>query len=144
MDVFRYQYIVFPMASLVLLTIVVLVLLFRSRAAAVRKGSMSAGFFKTYVGQDEPEESRKLSRHFVNLFEAPVLFYAVCLAGLSLQLSFGLFQLLAWCYVLLRVVHAIVHIGKNKLPHRIGVYFSSWIVLLAMWMLLSYRIAGDV
>ena len=144
MDVFAYKYILFPMASLVLLTFVVLALLFRSRATDVKEGNLSSGFFKTYIGQDEPEKSRKLSRHFANLFEAPLLFYVVCLAGLSLQLSYGWFQLLAWCYVLIRLAHAVIHPGKNKLPQRIITYFSSWIVLIAMWMLLIYRITGDV
>lgn len=144
MEIFKYQYIIFPMATLALLTFVVLVMLFLSRISAVRNGSLSSGFFKTYIGQDEPEQSRKLTRHFTNLFETPVLFYVVSLAGLSTHLSFGLFQVFAWLYVTLRSIHAAVHIGKNKLRPRIAAYFSGWIVLIAMWLLLIYRLVGDV
>ncbi|NOX52791.1 MAG: hypothetical protein GXP16_19980 [Gammaproteobacteria bacterium] len=143
MEILKYQYIVFPMAALALLTFVVLVMLFLSRLSAVKNGSLSAGFFKTYTGQSEPEQSRKLARHFANLFEAPILFYVVCLSGLSTHLSFGLFQVFAWLYVTLRLIHATVHIGKNKLQPRIAAYFSGWIVLIAMWLLLIYRLIGD-
>ena len=144
MEFTSYQYIVFPMASLVIISFVVVVSLFRARSSAVREGKISAGYFKTYVGADEPEESRKLAQHFTNLFETPVLFYVACLAALSLKLSFGLFLIFAWCYVLLRLAHAIIHIGRNKLIQRIVVYFSSWLVLLVMWSILIYRILGGV
>jgi hypothetical protein len=39
--------------------------------------------------------------------------------------------------VLLRFAHTIVHTGKNVLNSRILAYFSSWVVLLAMWTLLA-------
>src|SRR5678816_693297 len=69
---------VYPMAAMFLVTVVVLVRLFRSRVAAVRAGQVEASYFRLYQGGDEPESTRKVSRHFTNLFEAPTLFY-VCL-----------------------------------------------------------------
>lgn len=140
MEILEYKYIIMPMLTLMLLTFFVLIMLFRARSLAVKDGSLSVGFLKTYIGQDEPETSRKLARHFTSLFEAPVLFYVVCLAGLSTELSFGLFQVLAWLYVAFRVAHATIHIGKNKLKPRIFVYFSGWIILILMWLLLVYRL----
>lgn len=50
------------------------------------------------------------------------------------------FQLLAWIYVMLRAVHAFVHIGSNKLRKRIVANFSSWIVLLLMWAYLALHV----
>jgi hypothetical protein len=144
MEILKYQFIILPMSALVLLTFTVLIMLFRARTLAVKDGSLSAGFFKTYTGSDEPEESKKLARHFTNLFEAPVLFYVVCLAGLSTELSYGLFQVLAWLYIALRFSHAMIHIGKNKLQPRIATYFSGWIVLISMWLLLTYRVFGGL
>jgi hypothetical protein len=49
---------VFPMAAMVLLTVVVLVRLFRSRVAAVRGGEVDAAYFRLYQGSDEPETTR--------------------------------------------------------------------------------------
>lgn len=140
----EYQNIVYPMAAMVLLTFIVLALLFRSRTKAVSEKQLSPEYFKVYVGAEEPDASKKLSRHFANLFEAPVLFYVVCIAALALKLSFGVFQLLAWVYVLFRMAHAFIHIGKNQLIYRIIAYFSGWGVLLAMWVILVLRVAGSV
>ncbi len=78
-----YQYFVLPMAVMVLLSFVVLISMFRARVAAVKRGDVTTGYFKNYQGQTEPEEARKRSRHYKNLFESPVAFYAVCLAALA-------------------------------------------------------------
>lgn len=124
---------VYPMFAMVLLTFGVLVALFRTRARSVRAGEMSASYFKTYQEGAEPEAAAKLARHFSNLFESPVLFYAACLAAMSTGQSSLLLVLLAWLYVALRCAHAFIHTGSNVLNHRIAAYFSSWVVLLLLW-----------
>jgi hypothetical protein len=124
------------MFAMVLLTAVVLVILFRSRVAAVRKGLVSAVYFRIYQGEIEPESTAKPARHFANLFEAPVLFYVVCLAAMITNCTTIAMQVLAWIYVSTRVVHACVHLGANRLRKRIRAYFFSWLVLLAMWIYL--------
>ncbi len=125
---------VYPMFALVLLTGTVLVILFRSRVRAVQQGSVSSKYFRIYQGEVEPEQSAKASRHFSNLFEAPTLFYAACLAGLGTHDGAGLLLVLAWLYVAVRVVHAAVHLGGNRLRHRMRAYFAGWLVLVAMWL----------
>ena len=124
---------VYPMFAMVCLTVVVLVALFRSRTRAVAEGQVSAEYFKTYQGSVEPESSLQLSRHFVNLFETPLLFYVVCLATMVVGQVDLLLLILAWLYVVLRIVHAYIHTGSNRLQPRIAAYFSSIVVLLSMW-----------
>ena len=53
----------------------------------------------------------------------------------------GLLFWLAWAYVASRVVHAIVHLGGNRIPSRMAVYGASWLVLLAMWATLVAGVA---
>ena len=130
---------IYPMFVMVLLTAFVLATLFRSRVGAVREGLVSAAYFRIYQGEAEPESSAKRARHFINLFEAPVLFYVVCLAAMITHFTGTAMQVLAWVYVAARVVHAHVHLGGNRLRHRMRAYFFSWGVLLAMWL---YLIAG--
>lgn len=133
---------VYPMAAMVLLTVVVLVRLFRSRVAAVRGGQMDAAYFRLYQGSDEPESTRKLSRHFTNLFEAPTLFYVACLAGMAAGVAGPVLPALAWGYVAARVAHAAVHLGGNRLRKRILAYFVSWLFLVAMWVTLVVAVAA--
>jgi hypothetical protein len=125
---------VYPMFAMVVLTFVVLVQLFRTRVRAVGAGSVPVEYFRVYQGALEPEAAAKLSRHFTNLFEAPTLFYVVCLAAMILQTTRPLTLALAWGYVCSRLAHAIIHLGRNSLRWRIGAYFTSWIFLVALWV----------
>lgn len=128
---------VYPMFAMVLLTCFILAALFRARVQSVASGEVRGSYFKTYRGSEEPDASVQLSRHFANIFESPTLFYAVCLAAMITGQSSLLLYSLAWVYVLLRAAHAYIHVGKNELRPRILVYFSSWLVLLLMWVLLT-------
>jgi len=130
---------VYPMFAMVILTFAVLIALFRSRVQSVRKGEISPFYYKTYQGEVEPDTLLKLSQHVTNIFEAPTLFYVACLAAMIIDEQSIAFQLLAWVYVLLRGLHAYIHIGSNKLKRRIAVYFSSWFVLLSMWIYLVIK-----
>lgn len=135
---------VYPMFALVALTATVLVILFRSRVRAVKEGRVTSAFFRIYQGEREPEHAAKASRHFSNLFEAPTLFYAACLtAMITHDASTGLL-VLAWLYVLARATHAYVHIGKNRLRHRIRIYFAGWLILVAMWLQIVVHTASAV
>ncbi len=132
---------IYPMFAMVLLTVVVLVTLFRRRVRAVREGAVSSRYFRIYQGDSEPEVSASAARHFVNLFEAPVLFYAGCVTAIAANQGGTLLISLAWLYVVARGLHALVHIGRNRLRSRIAAYFSSWLVLLAFWIGLVVLIA---
>ena len=89
----------------------------------------------------EPRETAQLSRQFANLFESPTLFYAACIAGMVMGENATVLVVLAWAYVALRIAHAIIHTGKNKLQPRIRAYFSSWLVILGMWGTLVASVA---
>lgn len=125
---------VYPMFAMVVLTAFVLVRLFRSRVGAVKAGQVTASYFRLYQGAVEPETTAKNSRHFSNLFEAPTLFYTVCIAAMVTQQTGTVMIVLAWAYVAARIAHAAIHLGPNRLRHRVRAYFASWLVLGAMWI----------
>lgn len=132
---------IYPMFAMVVLTFIVLIQLFRTRTRAVTSGAVKASFYKTFQGDAEPEAAQKLTRHFSNLFEAPTLYYVACVTGLAMHLTDLAFLIMAWVYVLARLIHAYIHIGKNKIYPRIYAYFSSWIILVIMWAYLALRAA---
>ena len=135
---------VYPMAAMVLLTAVVLTRMVLGRFAAVRRGEVDGRFYKTYQGvEGEPRKAAQRTRHFVNLFESPVLFYAGCITAMVAGQGSGVIVLLAWAYVILRVAHAFVHLGSNKIPPRMAMYGASWIVLLAIWGTLVVGVASS-
>ena len=136
----RYH-LVFPMFAMFALTAVVLVLLFRSRVRAISEKRVTQSYFKVYQGQVEPEYAAKRARHFSNLFEAPTLFYAVCLAAMVTQQADRTLEVLAWLYVAARFAHSFIHLGRNEIMPRLSAYFTSWAVMAAMWVYLVVRVA---
>jgi len=132
---------IYPMFAMVLLTATVLGILFRSRVRAVRAQKVTTKYFRVFQGETEPEETAKPGRHFANLFEAPTLFYAACLAAMVTRQVGTTIVVLAWAYVAARLVHAWIHLGSNRLRFRIRAYFASWLVLGAMWIWLVAGVA---
>ena len=131
----------YPMFAMFLLSAGVLALLFAGRLRAVRAREVPLGYFKVYQGGAEPEYSAQRARHFTNLFEAPTLFYAVCLAAMVTHSANFALELLAWLYVAARLVHSAIHLGRNDVNQRLAAYFTSWAVLAAMWIYLAFRVA---
>lgn len=132
---------VYPMAAMVALTAVVLGMVFRRRVRAVREQQLPSAYFRAFRGGTEPDYAVLASRHFVNLFEAPVLFYVACVTAMVAQQVGPLTVALAWAYVAARIAHAYVHLGSNRLRTRINVYFASWIVLVALWATIVVGVA---
>ena len=82
----------------------------------------------------------KAADHFRNLFEVPVLFYALC-AYLTITKLTTLFLLAcAWGYVALRAFHAYIHLTTNKVVRRFQAFVASTIVLFVMWGVFAVRL----
>ena len=134
---------IYPMAAMVLLTALVLSRMVLGRVAAVKRGDVDARFYKTHQSdQGEPRKAAQHTRHFINLFESPVLFYAGCISAMVVGQGTGIIVWLAWAYVICRALHAFVHLGSNSIPPRMAIYGASWIVLLAIWGMLVVRVAS--
>ena len=133
---------IYPMAAMVLLTVVVLIRMVRGRVAAVRSGDVDARYYKTYQGENtEPRRAAQNARHFTNLFENPTLFYVACVVAMVSGLGGTAMLVLAWLFVATRATHAVVHLTSNRIPHRMAAYGLSWTVLAAMWVWLVYGAA---
>jgi hypothetical protein len=123
-----------PFFASMLLTLVVWVYMYARRIPFIARSRLTPA-------QLRPEEFARLSPPAVanpsdnlrNLFELPTLFYALCLY-LYVTRSVDLTALaLAWCFVVLRAAHSLVHATFNRVPLRFLVYAAS---SLALWALL--------
>lgn len=74
------------------------------------------------------------ANNLANLFEMPVLFFALVPLLLLTRHSGHAEVALAWVYVALRAAHSIVHTGTNVVRVRFFIYLASCAVLLAMWL----------
>jgi hypothetical protein len=122
------------MFAMVMLTFAVMVITLRARVRAVGKGEIPMSYFSLMSGADIPERIIKTSRHFNNLFEMPVIFYAGCLAYLATDMTDPMPINLAWAFVAARVVHSIIHLSYNNVMHRLVVFGIANLCLLGMWV----------
>lgn len=83
-----------------------------------------------------PPEVSIPNRNYMNLLEAPVLFYVVCLVFYVSGAMIPVFLMLAWTYVGLRFMHSLIHLTYNRVLHRLLPFALSNIVLITMWVLL--------
>ncbi len=136
---------VYPMAALVLLTAICAVVMLRRRIAAARARTVHLDSFKTnQFDENAPALMLQAGRHFANLFETPVLFYAVCVSTMALNFTDSVMLILAWLYVAARLLHSTIHMNANKVIHRLQAFGLSCTLLLAMWVYLVLRAAGLV
>jgi hypothetical protein len=125
--------ILYPVFAMFYLVAFVLFRMGRMRFTAVARREMDPRFYATYDDGQEPPHMRVVTRHFINLFEVPVLFYVgAILAYVTDQVTYWLIGC-AWLYVALRYVHTWVHLGTNDVLTRFRVYGASGIVLLVLW-----------
>lgn len=124
--------ILYPVFAMFALVCVVLMRMRSMRFAAVRKGEVSADYYKAFAGGSEPEPLRVVARHFSNLFEMPVLFYVgVLMTYVTHQVNAWLVGC-AWLYVALRTLHSYVHLTTNNVIVRLSVYLASAFVLAVL------------
>jgi hypothetical protein len=72
--------------------------------------------------------------NFRNLFEVPVLFYALAAIALATGHVPAWLVACAWVFVALRVVHSLIHCTYNAVLHRLVVFLASFALLIAMWI----------
>ena len=137
--------IIFPALCQAVLTLVILIVMGWARARSMRALSQKIDDSDVRLGQNTwTEEATKVSNNYKNQYEVPVLFYAVVGLALALKLADPLMIGLAWVFALTRVVHSILHIGPNSVPSR-GLFFLIGVVaVLAMWLVLGWRVATGV
>ena len=132
--------IIYPMFAMFSLTIFAVFRMAYLRYTAAKSGQINPRFFKTYDGYDEPEHLRVISRHVINLYEMPLLFYVVGMLILQTGQTGVLTLSLAWAYVGLRYIHSYIHLTSNKVMHRFRVFVLGCFALIALWLTLIVRL----
>ncbi|HEX6550266.1 MAG TPA: MAPEG family protein [Gammaproteobacteria bacterium] len=130
----RAEAIFIPMLTLVFWTFAIVTFLAYKRFGAIFAGRAKPGHFKIGESEKVPDDIRVVARNVANLFEMPVLFYAVCISSYVIHQISTPLLVLAWCYVGLRIIHSLVHVTYNHLLYRFSIYLASCLLLLIMWI----------
>jgi hypothetical protein len=89
-----------------------------------------------------PEAVERPANNLRNLFELPVLFYALCLLLTQMGWAQALDVQLAWAFVGLRALHSLVHCTFNYVNARFAFYVLSSLALWAMLARACLRLWG--
>ena len=126
-----------PMITQVGLTAFVWFIMYTRRLSEIRSRRINPQSLSTRQLSSDVLENVTAADNFQNLFETPVLFFAVCIC-LAVAGEVNPLQLtLAWTYVGLRAAHSIIHITYNRVAHRFIVYSISTVCLFAMWIIFA-------
>ena len=139
----RDEQILAPMIGMMVLTAVVWFVLYARRIPAMRKVGVPA---QEYTTPDKgaallPEEVSYPSNNFKNLFELPVIFYALCLYLFVTQSAAAADVVAAWLFFGFRVVHSAIHCTVNIVMARFVAYSAA---ALALWFMLARAVLGLV
>ena len=134
------QMILAPLFVQVLLTFVIGFWMAGLRTGALTPRARSSRGTSLCGQPNWPPRTTQFANCFRNQFELPVLFYVLTILAIITRHADLLFVVLAWVFVLSRLVHAYVHVTSNNLRMR-GLWFGvGALVLLIMWVIFIVRI----
>ena len=80
-----------------------------------------------------PAPVTQVANAFHNQLELPMLFYVLTILAWDTHHAGTIFVALAWLFVLLRVIQAVIHVTDNHVRRRGLAYILGAIVLAIMW-----------
>ena len=133
--------ILYPVFVQVLLVVMVATAMAMARGRAIKTMDRARGNPDLALGRAPwPEDALKAAANYSNQFELPVLFYAVVAFALITKGADTLMIVLAWLFVLTRLLHAAIHIGPNKVRWRSPVFAIGFLIVAAMWIKLALHV----
>ena len=126
------QAVLLPLFVEVALTFVLLFWTGSARVAAVRRGDVHP----RDVALREPswpKQETQIANAYQNQLELPVLFYVLTILAIVTRHADLVFVVLAWVFVVLRLVHVYIHLTSNHLRRRFAAFAAGTVVLALMW-----------
>jgi hypothetical protein len=137
------QAVLLPLFVEVILTLVLML-----QMGALRRADYSSGAVKADdIALREPrwpQRTTQAANAFSNQFELPVLFYVLTILAWVTRHAGIVFVVLAWIFVICRLLQAYVHVTSNVVRYR-GLFYSiGAVVLMIMWALFIIEVLTGV
>jgi len=131
--------IIYPLLSMIFLTLIVGVQLLYCNSKAVLKGKVNIESFRLF-DSEIPNHLKSVSQHYKNMFELPVLFYVLCILFIINDNYTDFDVIIAWGFVSFRFLHSLVRIPNQNVSLRFGLFIGSFVMLIIGWIsfILSY------
>lgn len=128
------QAILLPLFVEVILTFALMLRMGVLRSADFRSGAVK----REQIALREPNwpaRTMQAANSYANQFELPVLFYVLTILALVTRHPDLIFVLLAWLFVIFRLLQAYVHVTSNVVRLRGSFFAVSALVLMIIWVI---------
>ena len=132
----------YPMFALAAWTLLVLLLIPVARTRAGRRREIVIDDFKYGESATVPPRVVLPNRNYMNLLELPMLFYVVCVVLYVTAGASTATIALAWAFVVLRIVHSLIHLTYNRVLHRLAAFSVANVALVALWVSAGLHLAA--
>jgi len=133
------QAILLPLFVEVILTFVLLYWMAVLRGRAVRSGAVRAENIALRE-PNWPKRPTQVANSYASQFELPVLFYVLTILAYLTHKAGIIFVVLAWIFVVFRLLHAFVHVTNNDVNVRGPLFGGSAVVLTVMWIIYIFEV----
>ena len=128
--------------GMVLLTFIVGTRMLYSRVQEMRRKRLHPQTAATAHTLSGRLENVQAADNFRNLFETPVLFYALVACAIGVSHVPPWLVIGAWCYFGLRVAHSLIHCTYNRVMHRLAVFTLSFVLIVVLWVVYVVALLG--
>ena len=132
--------ILYPLLAMFLLICLVAATMLRRRIAFYKLNRVHPQKTATSAQMSAVMPDSRAPDNFRNLFELPVMFYVSALTIYATGLICLPHLILAWCYVIARYVHSLIHCTSNVVMQRFYAFVTSCLFLLCIWLMLAYQL----
>ena len=132
-----------PIASMMLLTLVVWIVMFVKRVGYMQAHNVDVEQVKSPADTQAlvPGDASAPANNLRNMTELPVVFYVVALYLTVFGQVDQLHLTCAWVFVGFRVLHSLIHCSYNRVMHRFLAYLVS---SLALWVMVVRAFLGAI
>jgi hypothetical protein len=133
------KFVLLPLFVEVALTFGLMFWMGLSRVAVVKSGQVKMA--DVALGQlNWPPRVQQISNSYHSQFQIPVLFYVLVVLALITRHADYLFVIMAWLFVIARLVHCYIHTTSNYVRYRFNAFLAGSVILLVMWIIFAVEI----
>jgi hypothetical protein len=130
--------------ALVVLTFVVGLRLLYVRSQEMREKRVHPQAASTSLLMAAKLQNVQAADNFKNLFETPVLFYALVASAIGSHYVPVWLVAGAWTYVALRALHSFIHCTYNRVMQRFAAFGAGFVLLVGLWASFVIGLARSV
>jgi hypothetical protein len=125
-------YLIMAFAAMAVLVFIVALRMLQSRVVEMRAKRIHPQATSNSIQMAARLENVQAADNYKNLFEAPVLFYALCAIAISTGYLPDWLIIGAWAFVALRYLHSFIHCTYNKVMHRFATFLISMLLVVGL------------